>query len=93
MNDWTITGGQLLWILGAIGTAAVAWKYISAPFKQLDAHEREIAALKAAVDQIGENQKTTLSTLMAMVNHMIDGNGIDGLRKVRNDLQKELIDK
>lgn len=93
MESISITGGQLLWILGAIAALSAAWRIISQPFKRLDQHDREIAELKKAVANNGENTKTILTALNSIVNHMIDGNGIDGLKKARDALQKDLIEK
>lgn len=44
---------------------------------------------KRLEEQESTNQKI-MQTLLAMLNHEIDGNGIDGMRKVRDTLLKDV---
>lgn len=97
MMDMTISLEALLKIAGAVitisGAAVILAKPIKGLVNTLNKHDKEISELTKKVDGLEGNQKSTMSAILAMVNHMIDGNGIDGLKKVRDDLQKDLIEK
>lgn len=92
-----ITIGWVAAALGLIAGIFTAVKTIDAPFKKqrdmATKNDAEIKALSAALKEQQEMSKVILSTLNAMVNHMIDGNGIEDLKKVRNELQKAVIEK
>lgn len=93
LNNLTI--GWLFAIIVAIGGVIAAVKAIDEPFKKrremIDEHEKEIRELNLSMSEQHEMLKTILRTQSAMINHMIDGNGIDGLKQVRNELQKAII--
>lgn len=90
-TDVTISLAQTLWLIGGVMAVAAFLKWALTPFKKIDDHETRIAALEKA----NEEQKTTdryiTKALNAIVNHMIDGNGIDKLKEVRDEFQNEII--
>lgn len=92
-----ITLGWLFTALVAVGGVIVAFRTIDDPFRKrremIDRHEEEIADLKQFVKKSSETDKVILKTLNAMVNHQIDGNGIERLRSVRDELQNKIIEK
>ena len=49
------------------------------------------------IDEILQKQEETnqimLKALFHLVNHSIDGNGIEGLKKVRNELSNSIIER
>ena len=52
--------------------------------------------IKALEQQEAERKATdryTTKALNAIVNHMIDGNGVDKLREVRDEYQNEIINR
>ena len=76
---------------GAIG---VVVKWIAPALKLA----REVKALALRVDELEEHdrsdrkfQKVQLKATLSMVNHIIDGNGIDSLKNTRNELQDLLV--
>lgn len=44
-------------------------------------------------EEIEANQRITLKALFYLVNHEIDGNGIEGLKKVRDELSNNIIER
>jgi hypothetical protein len=95
--NWTINLETVIKIMAAIATvyggAVILAKPIKGVVDTIGKHDKEIRDLQKAVEENSKDNKTIMSALMAMVNHMIDGNGIEGLKKVRDDLQKDLIEK
>lgn len=91
-TDITISFSQLLWIIGGITAIGAFLKWAMAPFKQIENHEQRIASLEKAEQARKATDRYTTKALNAIVNHMIDGNGIDKLREVRDEYQNEIID-
>lgn len=91
-NDITISFAQLVWIVGGVTALGAFLKWAMAPFKQIENHEQRIASLEKAEQARKATDRYTTKALNAIVNHMIDGNGIDKLREVRDEYQNEIID-
>lgn len=91
-TDITISFSQLLWVIGGITAIGAFLKWAMAPFKQIENHEQRIASLEKAEQARKATDRYTTKALNAIVNHMIDGNGIDKLREVRDEYQNEIID-
>ena len=90
-NDFTISASQLLWAIGGITALATFITWLMKPFKKIDDHENRISALEESRAERKQTDQYMMSALNALVNHMIDGNGIDELKKVRNDYQEQII--
>lgn len=90
-TDITFSLSQLLWIIGGITAIAAFIKWIIAPLKQLDDHEHRIAELESQHEERKVTDRYTTKALNAIVNHLIDGNGADKLREVRDEYQNEII--
>jgi hypothetical protein len=90
-NDVTISLAQTVWILGGISAIWAFFKWALTPMKKIDDHERRINALEDSRAERKQTDQYMMSALNALVNHMIDGNGIDELKKVRNDYQEQII--
>ena len=43
--------------------------------------------------EVEDSQRAILKALFYLVNHEIDGNGIEGLKKVRDELSKDIIER
>lgn len=85
-SEATISISQILWFLGAlitISTVYTMWK------KYVLKRNKE----EEAIESLEKNNEMIMATLLALVNHSIDGNGIDGLKAVRTDLEKYLVKK
>ncbi len=90
-TDITISFAQLVWVVGGI-TAVVAFlKWALTPIKQIENHEQRIKDLESAEKERKATDRYTTKALNAIVNHMIDGNGIEKLREVRDEYQNEII--
>lgn len=82
----TVSMSQILWLLGGIITISTVYamwkKYVLKRSKE-----------EEAIESLEKNNEIIMATLLALVNHSIDGNGIDGLKAVRSDLEKYLVKK
>lgn len=98
----TLTGTIL------VANAVKAVKDIFSPVKDMrtdiaevktqeKAHEKEAKEHFEEIDEILQKQEETsqimLKALFHLVNHSIDGNGIEGLKKVRNELSNSIIER
>lgn len=90
-TDITFSVSQLLWVVGGITALAAFIKWASTPFKTIENHESRIQVLEKAEEQRKATDRYTTRALNAIVNHMIDGNGVDELKKVRSEYQDEII--
>lgn len=92
-----VLGGIVL--LGNVGVVISRW--ISPAIKQKDLveeHSRQIAALEEheqadleRLEHLQEMNKLQLQSLICLLNHMIDGNGVDKMKETREDIQELLI--
>lgn len=90
-NDITISLAQTLWLIGGITALATFVTWLMKPVRKLEDHENRISALEESRTERKQTDQYMMSALNALVNHMIDGNGIDELKKVRNDYQEQII--
>lgn len=90
-SDITISFAQLLWVIGGITALGAFIKWVSTPFKQIEDHEHRITVLEKNEEERKATDRYTTKALNAIVNHMIDGNGIDKLREVRDEYQEQII--
>ncbi len=77
---------QILAACGAIsiigGAGAVIYKVVHPAFK-----------FKNRVEKLEEHSEKENKCLAAMLNHQITGNGIDNMKKIRDELLESIIDK
>ena len=90
-NDITISLAQTLWLIGGITAVVTFVTWLMKPVRKLEDHENRISALEESRTERKQTDQYMMSALNALVNHMIDGNGIDELKKVRNDYQEQII--
>ena len=90
-TDVVISLSQLLWLLGGVLTIGAVVKWVIVPFKKLDDHETRIKVLESQHEERKVTDRYTTRALNAIVNHLIDGNGADKLREVRDEYQNEII--
>ena len=90
-SDITISFAQLIWVVGGITAIGAFLKWAMAPIKKIDEHETRIQALEKAEQDRKATDRYTTKALNAIVNHMIDGNGVDKLREVRDEYQDQII--
>ena len=90
-TDITISFAQIIWVIGGITAIGAFIKWIIIPFKRLDDHETRIKVLESQHEERKVTDRYTTKALNAIVNHLIDGNGADKLREVRDEYQNEII--
>lgn len=90
-TDFTISLAQVFWVVGGITAVGAFIAWIIKPFQKLNNHETRIQALEESRTERRQTDQYMMSALNALVNHMIDGNGIEELKKVRNDYQEQII--
>ena len=89
--DQTFTLSTLVAILAAVMTIGGFFAWINKPLEQIKDHERRIKAQEDEAEKRDAREKFTIAALNALVNHMIDGNNTDELRRVRDEYQREII--
>lgn len=87
-----IAGGVVL--LGNFFKTVAGWL---APAKKLTdtvaEHERKLQNDDKRLDQLETDNQMILKSLFALVNHDIDGNGIDRLKATREELQDYITNR
>lgn len=92
-SDVTFSLSQIIWICGGIMAIVAFVNWIMKPVKKIDEHERRIVNLEKSFEESKTTDRYITRALNAIVNHMIDGNGIEDLKKVRDEFQDEIIKK
>ena len=92
-NDVTFSLAQVIWLCGGIMAIVALVKWLMTPIKKLDDHEHRITNLEQQEQERKATDRYTTKALNAIVNHMIDGNGVDKLREVRDEYQNEIINR
>lgn len=82
-------------IIGGLGTAgAVIWKVIRPALHlvgRVDKMERKLQSDYNAIQTITTLNHSQNLALIAMINHMIDGNSIEALKRTRDQMQRDLL--
>ena len=100
MGEITITTA-MSWLLAACAaliSIAKAWEIVRKwgkgdIAKRLDAADRKLAEDALRIKGLEDGQAITMRALLAIVNHEIDGNNIEGLKNTRDALQRYLIER
>ena len=70
---------------------------IAEKVEKLDRRDKEYAAkfeeINTALGKHEQTNQAVLKALVAIVNHEIDGNGIEGLKKARDELSNSIIER
>lgn len=102
--DPSIIAIDMMAILGVIAAMAAGIKglvYLLTPYRtikdKVDKHDRIIKEYetyfkqdKDAIDELKELTRDSLKIQLSILNHTIDGNGISGMQKIRDELQEKL---
>ena len=98
--DFTISSAQILAICGLISAIWGVYKIVvelkkpSIELKQeVDDHERKLNNDHVRLNEIEESNKMLLQCMLVIINHEITGNGIENMKKARDELQEYLINK
>lgn len=92
-NDVTFSLSQLVWLCGRIMGIVAFLTWAMKPIKTLDNHEKRIEVLERSAQEQKKTDRYITSALNAMVNHMIDGNSTDELKRVRDEFQDRIINQ
>lgn len=106
--DFSGTGiiNGLLELFGLVAVAATGIRgimYLLTPYretkkkideheKRLDEHDQYLKNDKEKLDSLTKLSRDSLKLQLAVVNHAIDGNGIENMKKVREDIHNEIFD-
>lgn len=96
----------ILELFGLVAIVAAGVKgiiYLLTPYRQtkqkieeheqrLNEHEQFLKNDKEKLDSLTRLSKDSLRLQIALVNHAIDGNGIETMKKVREDIQNEIFE-
>ena len=107
MNDIQVTFQTILAFFGALAVIAGGGKVIAqmfSPFKELrcrvgvcekrlDEHDAYLKNDKDAIVDIKDLSRENLRVNIALLNHFIDGNGIDKMKMLREELEGNLLEK
>ena len=95
MIDLMSTILSICGVIGGLGTAgAVIWKVIRPALQlvgRVDKMERKLSHDYAAIQTITTLNHSQNLALIAMINHMIDGNSIEALKRTRDQMQRDLL--
>ena len=92
-QDVTFSLAQVIWLCGGLMVIVGFIGWLMKPIKKLDDHEQRIKTLEKQEQERKATDRYTTKALNAIVNHMIDGNGVDKLREVRDEYQNEIINR
>lgn len=92
-NDVTFSLAQVIWLCGGLMAIVAFISWLMKPINKLNDHETRIKALEQQEQERKATDRYTTKALNAIVNHMIDGNGVDKLREVRDEYQNEIINR
>ena len=99
-NDLSTTVVVIMAICSAvilINNTIKATKELNKPQADLkklsDKNAEDIKAHKERLDALEDNAKMQTKTLLAIVNHEISGNDINGLKAVKKEMEDYLINK
>lgn len=90
-NDVTISLAQVIWLCGGILGIAAFVNWLMKPIKKIDDHEKRIGVLESTADERKKTDQFMMKSMNAIINHMIDGDNTDELRRVRDEYQNEII--
>lgn len=98
MLEFTITSGQILAIctfITAIWGVYKIIKEIKKPSndlnKKVEKHSDILDSDNKRLKAVEESDKMILQSLLVIINHEITGNGIENMKKIRDELQEYLI--
>ena len=103
-SDLVLYFGLILTALNIIDRTSILKEKASTPFKQLearvDALEEKVQSMDGKlkndnyrIENLEDGGRVLLESMGALLNHAIDGNNTDEMKKARNKLNEYLISK
>ncbi len=105
MNEIQVTISTILALFGALAVIAGGVKVIMqmcSPFKRLverisecekrlDTHDIFLSNDKQAIADMKEMAKENMRVNLALLNHFIDGNGVEKMKELREEIQDRMF--
>ena len=98
--EFTITSAQILALCALITALWGVWKIVKELKKPNEDLKNTVAKHDLLLDndnkrlkEIEDSNKMILQCLLVIINHDITGNGVDKLKKTRDELQEYLIQR
>lgn len=95
---FTITSEHILWVCTFVAAVFGLWKIVKEIKKPSDdlreavtKHDRLLDNDNKRIHKIEESNQLILRCMLDLINHEITGNGIEKMKKTRDDLQEFLI--
>lgn len=100
MMNFTITTDQIIWFCSFVGAIWALWKVVKEAKKpndelkaKVDTHDRLLDTDNKRLKEVEDSNQMILKCMSVIINHEITGNGIEKMKKVRDDLQEYLINR
>ena len=100
LNSFQVTSEQIIYICSFIAAVWGIWKIVKEIRKPNDDLKAEVSKHTRLLDndnkrlkEYEESNRMILQCLLVIINHEITGNGIENLKRARDDLQEYLINK
>lgn len=100
LTSFSVTSEQIIYICSFIAAVWGIWKIVKEIRKPNDDLKAEVSKHTRLLDndnkrlkEYEESDRMILQCLLVIINHEITGNGIENLKRARDDLQEYLINK
>ena len=100
LTSFSVTSEQIIYICSFIAAVWGIWKIVKEIRKPNDDLKAEVSKHTRLLDndnkrlkEYEESNRMILQCLLVIINHEITGNGIENLKRARDDLQENLINK
>lgn len=100
LTGFSVTSEQIIYICSFIAAVWGIWKIVKEIRKPNDDLKAEVSKHTRLLDndnkrlkEYEESNRMILQCLLVIINHEITGNGIENLKRARDDLQEYLINK
>lgn len=97
---FTVTSEEVIYICGLVAGLWGLWKIVKELKKPNDDLKAAVSKHTKLLDndnkrlkEYEESNRMILQCLLVIINHEITGNGIENLKRARDDLQEYLINK
>lgn len=96
MNKFVISLADILYVAGALTAIIGAYKLVTKPYKDLvkmvSDNSKKILELYEENEKNQKARTAELKALTAIINHQLDGNDKEGLKKTRDELTEYLVE-
>ena len=100
LTSFSVTSEQIIYICSFIAAVWGIWKIVKEIRKPNDDLKAEVSKHTRLLDndnkrlkEYEESNRMILQCLLVIINHEITGNGIENLKRAKDDLEEYLINK